>query len=138
MHAFRRSQAGSTGHNPRSRFVEDIPEEMVDLRGRKIATNSEDVRPARNRWVTWDEFDERPSTRRTSGAARGDDYADPNYADGSLQVQLDQGQRVRHEAFGMGTVVANKQRGADSEVTVDFEDAGIKKLLLSLAPLEKV
>jgi len=138
VHAFRRSQAGSTGHNPRSRFVEDIPEGMVDLRGRKIATNSEDVRPARNRWVTWDEFDEGPSTRRPSSATRDDEYADPNYADGSLQVQLDQGQRVRHEAFGVGTVVANKQRGADSEVTVDFDEAGIKKLLLSLAPLEKI
>ncbi len=138
VHAFRRSQAGSTGHNPRSRFVDDIPAEMVDFRGRKIATDSEDVRPARNRWLTWDEFDEDPLIQRPAGTVRGDDYADPNYADGSLQVLLDQGQRVRHEAFGLGTVVTNKQRGVDSEVTVDFDEVGIKKLLLSLAPLEKV
>ena len=76
--------------------------------------------------------------RPTRRGPPDDNYADPNYADGSLQVQLDQGQRVRHEAFGEGTVVANNARGADSEVTVDFDDAGIKKLLLSLAPLEKV
>ncbi len=96
------------------------------------------MRPARTRWVTWDEFDDGASSRRPSSAKRDDDYADPNYADGSLQVPLDQGQRVRHEAFGVGTVVANKQRGADSEVTVDFDEAGVKKLLLSLAPLEKI
>ncbi len=125
VHAFRRSLAGSTGHNPRSRFIDDIPEEHIDLRGRHLSTKSEDLRPARNRWITWNEFDD------SSGSDRLDDSP-------VVQIQLSQGERVRHDAFGIGTVVTTVARGADSEVTVDFDDAGIKKLLLSLAPLEKL
>ena len=47
------------------------------------------------------------------------------------------GERVTHRAFGPGLVVAVKPAGrADTELTVAFDGAGIKKLLLSLAPLE--
>jgi DNA helicase-2/ATP-dependent DNA helicase PcrA len=46
------------------------------------------------------------------------------------------GDRVRHAAFGRGIVVSCAVRGDDQEVVVAFEGAGVKKLLLSLAPLE--
>ena len=39
---------------------------------------------------------------------------------------------------GVGVVVACSRAENDHEVTVNFEEAGVKKLLLSLAPLEKV
>ena len=48
------------------------------------------------------------------------------------------GERVTHRAFGPGTVVAVKLSGrGDSELAVAFDGAGIKKLLLSLASLER-
>ena len=46
------------------------------------------------------------------------------------------GDRVRHRAFGDGTVVTSKLTRDDEEVTVAFPDRGIKKLLASLANLE--
>ena len=47
-------------------------------------------------------------------------------------------ERVTHRAFGPGVVVAVKSSGrADTEITVAFDGAGIKKLQLSLAPLER-
>ena len=118
VHAFRRALAGSSGHNPTSRFLRDIPDDALTQRGRKINVPSPDVRPARNRWLTRDEFaavDTAP-----------------------LVVTLHEGDAVRHDAFGVGVVVSTRPRGDDHEVTVDFEDAGVKKLLLSLAPLERV
>ncbi|MEA2622318.1 MAG: ATP-dependent helicase UvrD/PcrA [Chloroflexota bacterium] len=46
------------------------------------------------------------------------------------------GDRVRHRAFGEGTVVTSKLTRDDEEVTVAFPEQGIKKLLASLANLE--
>ena len=49
------------------------------------------------------------------------------------------GDRVRHEVFGSGIVVEAKASGDDMQVTVAFRDGhGIKRLLLGVAPLEKV
>ena len=48
------------------------------------------------------------------------------------------GDRVRHAAFGEGTVVSSRLTREDEEVTVAFPDRGIKKLLASLANLEVV
>jgi DNA helicase-2/ATP-dependent DNA helicase PcrA len=48
------------------------------------------------------------------------------------------GDRVRHERFGEGVVVSCVVTQSDQEVTVAFKGkAGVKKLLLSYAPLEK-
>jgi DNA helicase-2/ATP-dependent DNA helicase PcrA len=46
------------------------------------------------------------------------------------------GDRVRHKAFGEGSVVTSKLTRDDEEVTVAFPDKGIKTLLASLANLE--
>jgi DNA helicase-2/ATP-dependent DNA helicase PcrA len=46
------------------------------------------------------------------------------------------GDRVRHAAFGEGTVVTSKLTRDDEEVTVAFPDRGVKKLLASIARLE--
>jgi len=46
------------------------------------------------------------------------------------------GDRVRHAAFGEGTVVTSKLTRDDEEVTVAFPSRGVKKLLASLAKLE--
>jgi len=46
------------------------------------------------------------------------------------------GDRVRHAAFGEGTVVTSKLTRDDEEVTVAFPDRGVKKLMASLANLE--
>jgi DNA helicase II / ATP-dependent DNA helicase PcrA len=48
------------------------------------------------------------------------------------------GDRVRHRAFGDGTVVTSKLTRDDEEVTVAFPDRGVKKLLASMANLELV
>jgi DNA helicase-2/ATP-dependent DNA helicase PcrA len=49
------------------------------------------------------------------------------------------GDRVRHGKFGEGVVVSCDIKGSDQEVTVVFKgEAGIKKLLLSFANLERV
>jgi len=58
----------------------------------------------------------------------------PRVATLSLKV----GDHVQHSRFGRGIVVACIQTKDDQELTVAFEQAGVKKLLASLAPLKKI
>ena len=48
------------------------------------------------------------------------------------------GDRVVHDAFGMGTVVAMQGAGESSVASVDFGSEGVKRLLLRYAPVEKL
>ena len=117
VHAFRRGFQGRSGHNPPSRFLQEIPEELLAGRGSSAAPVGDDVRPARNRLVTWDEM--------------GGAEPEPEPVRGSLSAGL----AVHSELFGDGEVVSVKPIDGDIEVTVHFEEAGMKRLLASLANL---
>jgi DNA helicase-2/ATP-dependent DNA helicase PcrA len=51
---------------------------------------------------------------------------------------VEAGDYVHHTRFGEGVVVSCSPATDDQEVVVDFEKVGIKRLLLSLAPLQKM
>ena len=51
---------------------------------------------------------------------------------------LSAGDRVNHDAFGLGTVVATSGSGEHAQATVDFGESGLKTLLLRYAPVEKI
>ena len=120
LHAFRRSYQGRSGHNPPSRFLADIPEELLQRFQRQQAQVGADVRPARNRTVRWDDFDSvepEPAAAPTVGLKEGDE--------------------VSHEIFGHGVVISLRSIGRDAEVTVRFADTGVKRLLASMANLSR-
>jgi len=48
------------------------------------------------------------------------------------------GDRIHHKTFGEGTIVSIKMQDNDEEVTVAFPGKGVKRLLVSLAPLKKL
>jgi hypothetical protein len=54
------------------------------------------------------------------------------------QRRYKDGDRVRHHAFGEGTVVSSKLTRDDEEVTVAFPDRGVKTLLATIADLEVI
>jgi DNA helicase-2/ATP-dependent DNA helicase PcrA len=53
-------------------------------------------------------------------------------------IHLEPGDRVTHDAFGLGTVVEVEGTGDRSVAKVDFRDQGVKRLLLRYAPVEKL
>jgi DNA helicase-2/ATP-dependent DNA helicase PcrA len=53
-------------------------------------------------------------------------------------VSLVVGDRVTHDTFGLGTVVAVAGVADKAEATVDFGDGAPKRLLLRYAPVEKL
>ncbi len=120
LYAFRRAFQGRSGHNPPSRFLADIPEALLQRYQREQARVGEDVRPARNRIVRWDDFDSfdlEPVTAHGVGLREGDE--------------------VSHEVFGEGVVIGLRSIGRDAEVMVRFSDTGVKRLLASAANLHR-
>ncbi len=112
---------GMATHNPSSRFLKDIPPELVALpetSGREQAAAPRTHIRGFHRPLSPDSEPLPPLP------------SEPAFAPGD---------HVRHARFGEGIVVSCEIEGADQKVTVAFRgEAGIKKLLLSFAPLEKI
>ncbi len=113
--SFRRDFRGSSGASRPSRFLSDVPQNLVSslaMAGRRSA-----VTP----------LGARPTTRSSAGADTGG------------EAPLKAGERVRHARFGDGIVVSCVPSGTDHEVTVAFKgSSGIKRLSYSYAALEMV
>jgi DNA helicase-2/ATP-dependent DNA helicase PcrA len=56
--------------------------------------------------------------------------------EGGSAASYKTGQRVLHPKFGEGIVIESKQTGSDEEVSVAFEELGVKRLLASFAQME--
>lgn len=118
---FRRTLRGQSDVADASRFLDDIPAELLQgtfgggARRRSAQPGwraSRRAAPPADRIASW-----RPSLR-------------------AAQFQV--GQRVQHPKFGEGIVIQSKLHRDDEEVSVVFEGAGIKRLLASFARLEKL
>ncbi|MGH8827783.1 MAG: DNA helicase PcrA [Jiangellaceae bacterium] len=108
-----RSAWGSPSHNPSSRFLAEIPDDLVDWRRTEADRTLWSTPPARR-------------ARSTSQPARA-------------VPQLAAGDRVNHDTFGLGRVVATAGSGEHTQATIDFgEDTGLKTLLLRYAPVQKL
>lgn len=74
------------------------------------------------------------SGKASSGKSSGGQTSAPRLTAAQLVV----GDKVIHDQHGLGTVVAVQDKGSNSIATVDFGSAGVKRLLLRLAPIEKL
>lgn len=123
--ARRRMMRGQSQYNRVSRFVDEIPDEYIDmakdssLQGRKPERESFSQinrRKQQDKPYQLDKFKVKPVTR--------------------LDYQV--GDRVKHIKFGSGTVMEIVSGGRDFEVAVDFDRVGRKKMFASFAKLKKI
>ena len=117
-----RSAWGSPAFNPPSRFWEELPPEVLDWRR---------VEPV-GRSPMAGGYGSSPSS--SSAALR---LGDRIVGTGPV-ISLAAGERVTHQKFGLGTVVSTSGLGDKAEATIDFGSAGVKRLLLRYAPVEKL
>jgi DNA helicase-2/ATP-dependent DNA helicase PcrA len=117
--ALTRSAWGQPSYNPPSRFLDEVPGDLLD-------------------WERTEPRRQPPAQARVAanGLARGTlrggagNRAIPN---------LDIGDKVTHDAFGLGTVVAARGEADKAQAQIDFGgDVGLKWLLLRYAPIEKL
>ena len=119
--AVMRSAWGSPAYNPASRFLDEIPPELLDYRREEPASTSWSGRSA------------------PASTARPMSFGRPEPTGGTRPVvSLSPGERVMHKTFGLGTVVETSGVGERAEATIDFGSAGVKRLLLRYAPVEKL
>ncbi|WP_327667228.1 MULTISPECIES: DNA helicase PcrA [unclassified Streptomyces] len=125
-----RSAWGQPSYNPPSRFLEEIPAQHVDWK-RTGATSPVASGPVSGVAASLS------SSRSRSSASGASGFATRRASDKPV-VSLAVGDRVTHDQFGLGTVVAVKGTGGNAEATVDFGEAKPKRLLLRYAPVEKL
>jgi DNA helicase II / ATP-dependent DNA helicase PcrA len=112
--AVARAWFGRPAYHKQSRFLSEVPAQLIDWR----RSESLAAQPAAERLAT------RPGV----------------HALGNRRIpQLEPGDRVNHDSYGLGTVLSVEGRGDDPEAKIDFGgDYGIKHLVLRYAPLEKL
>jgi DNA helicase-2/ATP-dependent DNA helicase PcrA len=121
-----RTMWGAPKYNPASRFTDEIPAHLVDWRNLGAARPPflprRDARPSESR------------ASRPSGTAPSFGSRPAIKTVASVQV----GERVLHTTFGLGTVIATHGAGDQALADIDFGSAGVKRLSLRHAPMEKL
>ena len=123
-----RSAWGSPAHNPASRFLDELPTDLVDWRRTEAAQTS---------WTrAVAQLPERRANRRFGAAAA---RADADAKGKTREIpSLAPGDRVLHDSFGLGNVVSLEGSGQNAVASIDFGSEGVKRLLLRYAPVEKL
>ncbi|MFC7625052.1 DNA helicase PcrA [Microlunatus sp. GCM10028923] len=120
-----RAAWGAPQHNPPSRFLGDIPDRLVDWRRTESALTS-----WRNSSAT--------SSRQASGRQSwNSQQSRPRPTEREIP-SLAPGDKVLHPTFGLGKVVATSGADDNAKADVDFGSAGLKRLALKYAPLQKL
>ena len=129
--ARQRMVRGEIHYNRVSRFIEDIPKEVL------AENETANAQPKEKK--------ERPETkahaayRQMRETFKTKAFAQPQVeAKKEGGLSYDVGDRVRHIKFGVGSVTDIREGGRDYEVTVNFDRVGVKKMFASFAKLTKV
>lgn len=153
-----RSAWGSAQQFPPSRFLDDIPAELIEWRRQYSTTEvlmnsgsrsgSSGYSGDRSRALRDDDdFGAPIGSGRSQGlpAWKKSAAAPPPARVGAPQAKdeadipvLRQGDRVQHETFGVGRVVMVAGQGRNATATVHFETEGEKRLLLRYAPVTRI
>tara|TARA_B100001123_G_scaffold138309_2_gene160643 strand:+ start:15397 stop:17664 length:2268 start_codon:yes stop_codon:yes gene_type:complete len=136
---FRRGYRGGYERNIPSRFLNDLPKELTF-----VASEISEPTEYEDDWVN-QEYQSPPSkysspkntkTRfnQSSKSIRYDINKDVNPKENKISI----GDHITHATFGKGLVTHVRKLGNDYEITIAFTDnKGIKKFLLSMAPITK-
>jgi DNA helicase-2/ATP-dependent DNA helicase PcrA len=131
-----RTAWGVPNEFPPSRFLADLPDELIDWRRRESSTAT-----LRGGWGSG--FGTRSERTQSPVRERREPLPSTGASFGSAQPRadvpaLDVGDKVTHDAYGLGTVVAVEGAGHNAVAKVDFGTSGTKRLLLRFSPVTKL
>ena len=139
-----RTAWGVPNEFPPSRFLDDLPDELIDWRRRESSTSQ-----LRGGWGSGygsggggyrASLGTARRARGASGAAvdRRDASAPRRRGPTPRSRSCRSGDRVTHDSYGLGTVIALEGAGPNAVAKVDFGTDGIKRLLLRFSPVTKL
>lgn len=138
--AVMRRQWGAPTSSHASRFLSEIPEELVTWR----RSESEVFRRSRT------SYDDSPSRQPSGDQYRRSGFGSaPQLVKAAnrtgvrspgnrVVIDLEPGDKVLHPRFGLGSVVTVTGEAENAEASIDFGGEGVKRLLLRYAPVEKL
>ena len=145
-HAWSRSLHGSRQYNPPSRFLDEIPLELLDRRG-SVDTGADEGRGHLRERTDWSRT---PVPDFRGGSSRGtsragsrsvtsaaSDALRPPAREPRTEHTFSIGDDVVHPVFGEGVIINVEGTGEKAEAEVRFVDRGTKRLALAWAPLTK-
>ncbi len=137
--ALMRSAWGAPAHNPGSRFLNELPVDLVEWRRTEAAQ------------TVWNRPDLAGGGSGGGRLGAPTDAGRRNFSSAALRADaaskakpareipsLEPGDRVVHDSFGLGTVVALEGVAEKAVASIDFGSEGVKRLLLRYAPVEKL
>ncbi|MBE6548151.1 MAG: ATP-dependent DNA helicase PcrA [Ruminococcaceae bacterium] len=133
FHTATRLLYGQTQHNPVSRFINEIPESLIEKHGYEVP-----YRTAEGAKIYFKDtsYDVRQPTYKPQDIGITKPYITPQK---SLSKETFRpGDRVRHMTFGEGEIISVKPMGADTLYEVVFDNVGTKKLMATYAKLKKI
>lgn len=164
--AKRRTIFGSTSYNQPSRFLKEIPQDLLDGYEEAISVrkNEEEFEDSRYGWSYGTGYgqknayrnsyeskvttykasedmlkEDQASFKQTAFGRSADSFLESIKAKKTQTVDLSQykeGTRVYHKKFGEGIITKIEQEGDDAKVDIEFEKAGHKRLMARFAGLE--
>lgn len=121
--AAQRMLFGHTSRNQPSRFLREIPQELMEQKDDTARSFAQNTRPERPKHVYT------PEIGRNVGTAAPTQKTGVTYGVGDL---------VSHKVFGRGRVVAMTPMGSDTLVEVRFDTRGTKKIMANFAKLVRI
>mgnify|MGYP001007721298 CR=1 FL=1 len=131
---------GNTSYSIPSSFLKEIPEELVIRDDKKRKFTAE---PKEQKWrskaqgVVVKEYKKGNTVLKKMLENRNVERDKKNkFIENKSKIKI--GSKVKHKMWGIGTVVQLKEKEGDMEILVAFPEKGLKKLLLSVAPVEVI
>lgn len=139
--ARQRMMHGTANYNPISRFVKEIPEDVIDKNGEGAFAMRRQIQSLQQAKKDLSGLGASVSSKPYAyqkNAVSGTPSFGKEFKVERVEVDYVVGDTVEHVKFGTGVVTALVSGGKDYEVTVDFEKAGVKRMFASFAKLKKV
>jgi DNA helicase-2/ATP-dependent DNA helicase PcrA len=135
-HASERRIYGYPQVNLVSRFVEEIPAELIEREGMAVLTAG-----TGKRYVQWEDAvapDHAPSAFANAGRIAAAKPSAPGTGKSGIKTPYYNGAVVKHAKFGIGTVQRSEGAGDDLKISVSFPGHGVKTLAVKYANLEVI
>lgn len=149
VYTFRRTIFGNTDPREPSRFLADIPEELLVRNGVRKAVPTTPASSPRDRRELFGQRRQRSDRLRErraqmargagepAGAGSRRRIRRPAPSDAADEAPFRDGESVIHPEFGRGVVIGSRPAAGDYEITVAFQEAGLKRLMAGMANLKK-
>src|SRR5690606_4371643 len=133
-HARMRRRAGDVIASVPSSFLEPIPEELLEHRTTPTLSRSREWNQRRWRDRT---YASGPPFGGDAGVAPGSGGLVIDFSDAQSEPRFIKGETVRHPQFGRGVIRELSGFGRDVRATIEFEELGVKRVVLRYAHLQK-